>query len=349
MVEERLVGVVEQLRVVLVADAASELVVVVGRETDEREDLARLRVHGDHHAALDPDLLHRPLERLLGVPLLLGVDRERQRVARLGLCERLEDLGLLARGVLLDTLRAVDAPQAALVLRFDADLADQVVGEVAVLFQVEELLAGDRTRVAEDLRHQRPVRVQPSRLDRDLDSRKLEAGLRDEAGGPLVHVGGDPDEIEGRPRVAVDGGVDVGGGHAEEGGQAIDDDRALIEWQVRGAELDDEGGHVRDEGAAVAVVDQAARCRDRLLDGPIVGRKRGKATTVDDLEIEESRGQAGDRDDHREGEDEEAGEVADGARTFVVERAHQSSRSDSVRRSWIEIASGPINAARIVS
>ena len=141
MVEERLVGVVEQLRVVLDADAAGELVVVVGRETDEREDLARLRVHRDDHAALDPDLLHRPLECLLGVPLLLGVDRERQRVARLGLRERLEDLGLLARGVLLDTLRAVDAPQAALVLRFDADLADQVVGEVAVLFQVEELLA----------------------------------------------------------------------------------------------------------------------------------------------------------------------------------------------------------------
>ena len=88
----------------------------------------------------------------------------------------------------------------ALVLRLDADLADQVVGEVAVLFEVEELLAGDRTRVAEDLRHQRPVRVRPSRLDRDLDPGKLEAGLGDEPGSALVHVGGDPDEIEGRAR-----------------------------------------------------------------------------------------------------------------------------------------------------
>src|SRR6185369_744540 len=99
----------------------------------------------------------------------------------------------------------------------------------------------------------------------------------------------------------------------------------------------------------VAVVDQATRRRDRFLDGPVLGGKRGKAAAVDDLEVEQSRGQAGHGDDHREGEDEVAGEVADGARSFVVERAHQSSRSDSVRRSWIEIASGPINAARIVS
>ena len=131
-----------------------------------------------------------------GVPLLLGVDRERQRVAGLGLRDRLEDLGLPAGGVALDALRAVDPSQLGLVLRLDADLADEVVGEVAVLLEVAELLAGDRARVAEDLRHQRPVGVLTPRLDGDLDPGQVEAGLGDQAGGRLVDVARDPDEIE---------------------------------------------------------------------------------------------------------------------------------------------------------
>ncbi len=85
VVEKRLVGILEQLGVILDADAAGELVVVVARQADEREDLARLRVHGDHHATLHPDLLHRPEEGLLRVPLLLGVDGQGQRVTGLSL------------------------------------------------------------------------------------------------------------------------------------------------------------------------------------------------------------------------------------------------------------------------
>ena len=105
----------------------------------------------------------------------------------------------------------------------------------------------------------------------------------------------------------------------------------------------------QDEGTTGSIVDQATRRRDRLLDRPVVGRKGGEAATVDDLEVEQSSRQTCDGDDHGEGKDEEAGEIPNWARTFVVERTHQSSRSDSVRRSWIEIASGPIKAARIVS
>ena len=267
----------------------------------------------------------------------------------LGLRDRLEDLGLPAGRVLLDALGAVDAAQIGLVLRLDPDLADEVVGEVPVLLERRELLAGDGPRVAEDLRHQWAVGVRPPGLDGDLDPGQVEAGLGDQAGGALVHVRRDPDEIERRARVPVDRGVDVIRRHAEERGESVDDRRPLVERQVRRAQLDDERGDVRDEGAAVSVVDQAARRGDRLQGRSISRREGGEAAAVDDLEIEQARREAGDRDDDREGEDEETGDAADWLRAFVVERAHQSSRSVSARRSWIEIASGPINAARIVS
>ena len=131
VVEQRLVGILDQLLVVGGADPAGEQVVVVGRQADEGEDLAGLRVHHDDDATLEADLPHRPLERGFGVLLLLGVDREVERVARAGLADRLENLGPAARRIALDALRAVDAPQLGLVLRLEPGLAEEIVGQVA--------------------------------------------------------------------------------------------------------------------------------------------------------------------------------------------------------------------------
>ena len=62
-----------------------------------------------------PIALMRPLEGLLGFLLDLGIDRERERVAGLRLVLGGEDLGLLAAGVSLDALGAVDAAEIGLV------------------------------------------------------------------------------------------------------------------------------------------------------------------------------------------------------------------------------------------
>ena len=86
-----------------------------------------------------------------------------------------------------------------------------------------------------------------------------------------------------------------------------------------------------------------------LEDGPVLRRQGREAAAVDDLEVEQPRRQAADADDDDEAEDEEPREAADRLRAIVEEVAHQSTRSASARRSWIEIASGPIRAARTVS
>src|SRR3954451_110951 len=83
VVEERLVGGLEEGRVILGRDAAGELVVVIRRKADHRQDLAGLRVHDDDDAALEPGLLHAPPERLLRELLLASVDGEPKRTTLL--------------------------------------------------------------------------------------------------------------------------------------------------------------------------------------------------------------------------------------------------------------------------
>ena len=147
--------------------------------------------------------------------------------------DRLKDLGLPAGRVPLDALRAVDPSQLGLVLGLDADLADEVVGEVAVLLEIEELLAGDRSRVAEDLGHQRPVGVLTAGLDGDLDTGQVEAGLGDQPGRALVHV------VAIRTRSNVEPGFPSivalmsSAGMLEQRGESVDDGRPLLERQVR--------------------------------------------------------------------------------------------------------------------
>ena len=76
VVEHRLIRVLRVLLEVLLADARGELVAVVGRHADHREDFAGLGIHDDHHAALQAGRLHRPGQRLQGELLFVGVDRQ---------------------------------------------------------------------------------------------------------------------------------------------------------------------------------------------------------------------------------------------------------------------------------
>ncbi len=151
VVQERLVLVVEELAVILGADPRRERVVVIGREADHREDLAGLRVHHDDDTALEAGGAHAPLEGSLGVLLLLDVDRQLQRVARLLLARGLEDLELAARRVALHRLAPVDAPQRGLVVGLDPGLSDEIVGKVPLLRERLELTGRHGPRVAEQL------------------------------------------------------------------------------------------------------------------------------------------------------------------------------------------------------
>ena len=196
VVRQRLVGVVDEPLVVLVADPVREQVVVVGRKAHEREDLARLWVHDDDDAALQTGLGHAPRQRLFGEALLLGVEREFDRVPGDRRRDCLEHLEPAAGSIALDGLQAVRAPEQGLVLRLDAGLADQVVLKVAPCLQFEELLRVHGSRVADDLREQRAGRVLATGFNHHLDAGQIKAGLRDEVRDPGFDVTGDPDEIE---------------------------------------------------------------------------------------------------------------------------------------------------------
>ncbi len=66
------------------------------------------------------------------------------------------------------------------------------------------------------------------RLDDHLDARQVGRRLGDQPRGLLVDVTRDPREIERRARVAIDRGVDVGRRQMQQGGQSLDDHRALM-------------------------------------------------------------------------------------------------------------------------
>ena len=122
---------------------------------------------------------------------------------------------------------AVRAAQLGLVVRLEARLADEVVGQVALRREVRELLGGHRARVAEDLRHQRAVGVLAARLDDDLDARQLEAGLGDELGGRLSTSWAIRTRSNAEPGLPSIGGVDLGGVDGRAGRQPSDDVVAL--------------------------------------------------------------------------------------------------------------------------
>ena len=271
VIEERLVGIVDEGLVVPGADAPGELVVVVGRETDQGQDFAGLRVHDDHHAPLESHLGHRPLQCLLGVFLLLGVDGQGQRVAGAGLADRLQHLRPPTGRIALDSLATICPAQLGFIGGLHAGLADQIVREIAPGLEIGQLLGRDRSGVAQDLGHQWTISVLAAGLDSDLHAGKLERGLRDQPRRALLDVARDAHEVEVRARIRVDRGLDVGYIHVEQGGQPFHDLQPLRLRKIRRPQLDNERRDVGDEDPTSSVVDQAARRRDRLHDGAILG------------------------------------------------------------------------------
>ena len=305
VIQEGLVLVVEQLRVVLHADPTGKRVVVVCRQADQGENLAGLRVHDDHDTALEACRLHPPLERLLRVLLFLCVDRQTQGVARLGLTDGVQDLKLPARGVTLDGLAAVYAAELVLVISLETGLPEDVVREVTLSLQAIELIRRDRARVAKDLRQERSRRVLPPGLDDDLDAGQVKSRFRDQVGRFLRDVLGNPDEIETRAGIAVDRCIDIGSGRAGQAREPRDDVIAAVLWQIRRPDLDGERRHVRHQLQAVSIVDEATRRRDRLDNGPVAQRQRRIVADAHDLHVEQSSGQRTESDDHSEPEHQE--------------------------------------------
>ena len=280
-----MVRVVDEGRVGLRGDALLEGVVVVGGQTDHREDLAGLGVHHDDHPLLEPRRLQPPLQRGLRLLLHLQVDRELQRVARLRLLQRGQHLDGAAGGVALHLLDAVGPAQLRLVLRLEPRLADQVVRQVPLGLECLELRCVDRRGVAEHLRQQRAVRVLAPRVDHDLDPGQLEMILRDQLRRGLGHVRRDLDAVEDRARVGVDGLVDLRGRQMEELREAADDVRPLRKGQVGGNDLDRERGHVLDQWSPGPVDDDPARRLDRLERGHVRVGLRAVLGALGDLEI----------------------------------------------------------------
>jgi hypothetical protein len=341
VIEKRLIRVRQERRVVLRADAPSERIVVVCRQADHREDLARLWVHHDDDPTFEARFLHAPFECLLGHLLRVGVERQAQRLAGGRLADRVEDLELPSRRITLDGLDAVRPAELALVVRLEAGLADQVVRQVALGLECLDLLGRDRTGVAEDLRQERALGVLAARLDDDLDAGQFEPRLRDEVRGLLRDVLGDADEVESRARIAVDRGVDVRDGRADERGEAVHDLVTALLGKVRRPDLDREGRDVCDELLPVAIVDETTRGRDRLEDRAIPLGQGRVVASAHDLEVEQPGTERADRDDDREPEHEEPGERTLVGPAAVDVAVHQSMRSSSAKRSCASTRSGP--------
>jgi hypothetical protein len=134
--------------------------------------------------------------------------------------------------------------------------AEEVVGEVALVLEVQQLWTVDRPRIAEDLGEQGSELVIAAGLDDHLDAREVRAGLRDEAGHLGIDVLGDANQVVARARVRIDGDIDVGGILSNEIRQGVDHVDTARFRELGGPDLDAVGGGVGDERDAVAVVDQ---------------------------------------------------------------------------------------------
>ena len=168
-------------------DARGKKIVVVGRRSDQRPQLARVRLH-DHHAA-----------RLPGQ----GVPGGLLQIAVEGEADLLAAAGLLAQGlaqhaavrVHLHAIQALAAAQPLLQLVFQTLLAHQIAhGQIRVLFHL--LLVGFG-HIAEHMGEEILFRIAALAVHRDLQPRPVdELGL--DAGHQLeIHVRDHEQRLEG--------------------------------------------------------------------------------------------------------------------------------------------------------
>ena len=294
--EERLLGVFEQGRQLVLAAVVAEDVVVVAGQADQGQDLAGLGVADDRHAdvAVEQPLLEHLGDRLLEVE----VDRHDQVLARLGTLDA-QRADLAAGRLDLVHLAAGPASEDGLVRVFDAGRADLVVDRVAVLLDLLLVLGGredgrrDRAEVAEDVGQQAAIGVLARGLDGDLDAGQVRQVLLDQQRVLARHVRLDGDGIEGVPLglPLFDGLPHLWHRHADELAEARVGLRLLGGLEVGRDDRDDEDRRVGRGNRALTVVDDAARGRDLTDPDTVVVGALSKLWPFDDLKSPELGGE----------------------------------------------------------
>ncbi len=225
VVDQRRVFVPRQTQVVVNRHFGLKAVVIEGGEVDHRQDLARLRVHGDdrglldlREAALAGDAVHahRVAVGLHELGQHIGRDRLQARVqgqvhVKAGLRFRSgSDLAdFTSRPVLFDLAPALLAGQFDLHRRLKPGPADAVIALVAKL--VDPALIGNRAHVADDVGGQGAAGILAQRLGDDAHARQEDAFLLDAIGDIDRHAGGDDGRDIRGEAVFLDDGLDAVG------------------------------------------------------------------------------------------------------------------------------------------
>src|SRR5439155_24676526 len=100
-----------------------------------------------------------------------------------------EGLDLPLGSVPLDLTPAVRSPEILLVDVLDPGASDVVVGEIAAVFELRQLLFGDRARVPDHRRVEGPIDVEANALGVDPHAREELGALRDRQGDLARHRG----------------------------------------------------------------------------------------------------------------------------------------------------------------
>ena len=132
MVEQRPVRILSQTLPIARRDALGEEVVIISRQTGQRQNLARLRVHHDRHPAwrVHVRLRHRVQQRLLDKLLQFEIKRKVHIVAR-HRCSLLRNhADHPTDHVLLNDMPALFPSQYILVSRLDTSDTDAIRGRI---------------------------------------------------------------------------------------------------------------------------------------------------------------------------------------------------------------------------
>ena len=298
-VEQRTVDVVLQDAVLARGDAAAEHGGIEARQADERDHVAVVRIERHDRASM-------PGEGGLGGALHLQVDRQQQILAgsrRLGAQvgdERALALHRASLRVDQHLAKAVGAMQLRLVGALDTELADEGGAGVGGAVDVPQILLADGAHVAERVHRQLAIRVPAGLAGLDIQARKLEPSHGKARDVLVRHAQADRHAVEAAAR--VDGAlelIDVLGTDEIELHQARE---GLL--QVRhflGHQFQLVGGLVARDHLAVAVEDQPARRRDRLVAHPVTLGEVRVVFVAEHLQHEQPHDQADDRHRHDRG------------------------------------------------
>ena len=284
--------------------AAAEHRRIEARQADERDHVAVVRIERHHRTAMAG-------ERRLGGALHFEVDRQQQILARSrSLGAQVGDESTLAlhrasRGVDENLAKAVAAMQLVLVGTLDAELADEGRAGVGGAVDVLQILLADGAHVAERVHRQLGVRVPAGLACLDIQARKLEAPHGETRDVLVRHAQADRHAVE--PAARVDGAlelIDVLGTDEIELHQAREGLTHVRHFF--GHQLQLVGGLVARDHLAMAVEDQPARRRDRLVAYPVTLGELRVVIVTRHLQHEQAHDQAHGRQPHDRGAGERA-------------------------------------------